>query len=156
MNFSDFLIWCSWTYLEVIFKKIVNKGSKFGPPGQKMTIFCHFCSFLVLKIFPVNQFFWFFNMVFLSLFRSHLQKIVKRGSQFGLVGPKNSNFWLFLQFFGLGIFSSEWFFLIFWYDVFAHVYKSFERYREKRVKIRPPRAKKTHHFLPFLQSFGLR
>jgi len=39
--------------------------------------------------------------VFLSLFRSHFQKIVKKGSQFGLVGPKNSLFWLFLQFFGL-------------------------------------------------------
>ena len=149
MNFSDFLIWCLKAYLEVICKKLwkkgqnsalqgqknshfwpffghfrtfldleiflvneffwffnmmfkgifrsdlqknVNKGSKFGPPGQKKDhfrpVFFFFGSFLDLDIFPVNWFFWFFNMVFLSLFRSHLQKIVKKGSQFGLVGPK--------------------------------------------------------------------
>ena len=145
MNFSDFLIWCFRAYLEVICKKlwkkgqnsalqgqqndhfwpffghfgfffyleiflaneffwffnmlflgifrsylqkIVKKGLKFGPPGQKTTIFGHFRSFLDLEIFPMNEFFWFFNMVFLSLIRSHLQNILKKGSQFGLVGPK--------------------------------------------------------------------
>jgi len=40
-------------------------------------------------------------MVFLSFFRSHLQKIVKKGSQFGLVGPKIAIFGYFCSFLDL-------------------------------------------------------
>ena len=33
-------------------------------------------------LFLVNEFFWFFNMMFLNIFRSDLQKIVEKGSNF--------------------------------------------------------------------------
>ena len=52
-------------------------------------------------------------MMFLDIFRSDLQKIVKTGSKFDPSEPKNNLFWPFLQFFGLKNFSSELIFLIF-------------------------------------------
>ena len=95
--------------------------AKFGPGGPKnghfWPFFGHFCSFLDLKIFSESEFFLFFNMMFLGIFRSDLQKIVKKGSKFGPPGAKKRSFlalfWPFSQFFGLRNFSSEWIFLIF-------------------------------------------
>ena len=98
-------------------QKFVKKGSKFDPPGPKnghfLPFFGHFCSFLDFKTFLESGFFWFFNMMFLDIFRSEMQKIVEKGSKFGPPGPKNNLFWPFLQFFGLWCFSSELIFLIF-------------------------------------------
>ena len=102
-------------------QNIVKKGSKFGPPGPKNShfwpFFGHFRTFSVLEIFLVNEFFWFFNMMFLGIFRSDLQKIVEIGSKFGPPEPKKQPFlalfWPFSHFFGLWNFSSEWIFLIF-------------------------------------------
>ena len=75
--------------------------AKFGPPGPKnghfWPFFGHFCSFLDLKTFLESGFFLFFNMMFLGIFRSDLQKFVKKGSKFDPPGPKNGNF---LPFFG--------------------------------------------------------
>ena len=75
---------------------------KIRPPGPKnghfLPFFGHFCSFLDLKIFSESEFFLFFNMMFLGIFRSDLQKIEKKGSKFGPPGPKNGHFW---PFFGL-------------------------------------------------------
>ena len=96
--------------------------AKFGPPGSKnghfWPCFGHFCSFLDFKIFSESEIFLFFNMMFLGIFRSDLQKIVKKGSNFDPPGPKNRHFWPFfwpfLQFFGLRNFTSEWIFLIFY------------------------------------------
>ena len=66
--------------------------AKFGPPGPKnghfWPFFGHFCSFWDLKIFSESKIFLFFNMMFLGIFRSDLQKIVKKGSKFGPPGPK--------------------------------------------------------------------
>ena len=95
--------------------------AKFGPGGPKNGLFWpffgHFCSFLDLKIFSESEIFLFFNMMFLGIFRSDLQKIVKKGSKFGPLGPKKQSilslFWSFSQFFGLTNFSNEWIFLIF-------------------------------------------
>ena len=42
----------------------------------------HFCSFLDLNFFDRVIIFLFFNMMFLGIFRSVLQKIVKKGSKF--------------------------------------------------------------------------
>ena len=77
--------------------------AKFGPPGPKnghfWPFFGHFCSFLDLKFFSESEIFLFFNMMFLGIFRSDLQKIVKKGSKFGPPGPKNGHFWpLFCHF----------------------------------------------------------
>ena len=76
----------------------MEKGSKFSPPGPKnghfWPFFGHFCSFLDLKNFSESEIFLFFNM-FLGMFRSDLQKIVKKGSKFGPPGPKNGHFWPF-------------------------------------------------------------
>ena len=75
--------------------------AKFGPQGPKnghfWPFFGHFCSFLDLKTFLESGFFWFFNMMFLGIFRSDLQKFVKKGSKFDPPGPKNGHF---LPFFG--------------------------------------------------------
>ena len=51
-------------------QKIVEKGSKFGPPTPP------FCSLLGKLIFLI------FNMLFLGIFRSDLNKILKKGSNF--------------------------------------------------------------------------
>ena len=71
-------------------QKFVKKGSKFDPPGPKnghfLPFFGYFRSFSDLEIFLVNKFFWFFNMMFLGIFRSELQKIVKKGSKFDPLG----------------------------------------------------------------------
>ena len=60
--------------------------AKFGPGGPKnghfWPFFGHFCSFLDLKAFLESRFFLFFNMMFLGIFRSDLQKILKKGSNF--------------------------------------------------------------------------
>ena len=73
--------------------------AKFGPGGPKnghfWPFFGHFCSFLDLKIFSESEFFLFFNMMFLGIFRSDLQKIVKKGSKFVPLGPKNGHYWPF-------------------------------------------------------------
>ena len=75
--------------------------AKFGPPGPKnghfWPFFGHFCSFLDFKTFLESGFFLFFNMMFLGIFRSDLQKFVKKGSKFDPPGPKNGHF---LPFFG--------------------------------------------------------
>ena len=81
--------------------------ANFGPGGPKnghfWPFFGHFCSFLDLKTFLESGFFWFFNMMFLGIFRSDLQKFVKKGSKFDPPGPKNGHFlalfWPFPQFF---------------------------------------------------------
>ena len=131
-SFSDFKIFLVnkiFSFFNMMFlgifrsdlQKIVKKGSKFGPPGPKnghfWPFFGHFRSFSDLKIFLVNEIFWFFNMMFLVIFRSDFQKIVKKGSKFDPPGQKNGHFWPFFwpfsQFFGLRNFSSEWIFLIF-------------------------------------------
>ena len=121
MNFSDFLIWCFRACLEVICKKLWEKGQNSALQGPKnghfWPFFGHVRSFLDLKIFLVNEFFWFFNMMFLGIFRSDLQKFLKKGSKSDPPGPKNGHFWPFFwsfsQFFGLRNFSSELIFLIF-------------------------------------------
>ena len=75
--------------------------ANFGPGGPKnghfWPFFGHFCSFLDLKTFLESGFFLFFNMMFLGIFRSDLQKFVKKGSKFDPPGPKNGHF---LPFFG--------------------------------------------------------
>ena len=72
MNFSDFLIWCFWAYLEVICKKLWKKGQNSTLQGQKTAIFGpffgHFRSFSDLTKFLVNEFFWFFDMMFFVWF----------------------------------------------------------------------------------------
>ena len=96
-------------------QKNLKKGSKFDPPGPKnghfWPFFGHFRSFSDLEIFLVNEFFLFFNMMFLGIFRSDLQKIVKKGSKFDPPGPKNAQFRPFFghfrSFSDLEIFSSE-------------------------------------------------
>ena len=88
MNSSDFLIWCLWAYLEAIWTKLWKKGQNSALQGQKTAIFGPFRSFSDLEICPVNEFFCFFNMVFLSVFRSYLQKIVKEGQYLSLNGQK--------------------------------------------------------------------
>jgi len=94
MKFSDFLIWCFWAYLEVICKKLWKKGQNSTLQGQKTAIFGpffgHFRSFSDLEIFLVNEFFWFFNIMFLGIFRNDLQKILKKGSKFGPPGAKKT------------------------------------------------------------------
>ena len=56
-----------------------------------------------------------------GIFRSDLQKIVKKGSKFGPPGPKNGHFlalfWPFSQFFGLINLFRQLMFLISQYDV---------------------------------------
>jgi len=75
--------------------------ANFGPGGPKnghfWPFFGHFCSFLDLETFLESGFFLFFNMMFLGIFRSDLQKFVKKGSKFDPPGPKNGHF---LPFFG--------------------------------------------------------
>ena len=76
----------------MIFKNLWKKGPNSALQGQKTVIFGpflgHFRSFSDLEIFLVNEFFWFFNMMFLGLFRGGLQKIVKKGQNSTLQGQK--------------------------------------------------------------------
>ena len=131
-------------------QKFVKKGSKFGPPGPKngnfWPFFGHFCSFLDLKFFLVNEFFWFFYMMFWGIFKSDLQKIVKKWSKFGPPGPKNGHFWPFFghfrSFSDLSIFRSD-----------------LQKIVKKGSKSGPPGPKKLQFlalFWPFRVFFGLR
>ena len=63
-------------------KKIVEKGSKFGPPGPKNNLFWPFLQFFGLRNFSSELIFLIFNMLFLGIFRSDLNKILKKGSNF--------------------------------------------------------------------------
>ena len=63
-----------------------------------LALFWPFLQFLDLETFLESRFFLFFNMMFLGIFRSDLQKIVKNGSKFDPPGPKNGHYW---PFFGL-------------------------------------------------------
>ena len=73
--------------------------------------------FTDLKICLVNDFFWFFNMMFLGIFRSDFQKIVKKRVKIWLSRDQITAifvlFWPFSQFLGLKFFLNEWNFLIF-------------------------------------------
>ena len=84
--------------------------------AKKRPFFGHSPIFSDLEICPANEFFCFFNMVFLSMFRSYLQKIVTKKVKIFLWRTKNYLFWLFLQFFWHVIFSSEW---IFWFSLWC-------------------------------------
>ena len=53
--------------------------------------FGHFRSFSDLEIFLVNEFFCFFNMMFLCMFRGGLQKMVKKGQNSSLQGQNRSD-----------------------------------------------------------------
>ena len=85
--------------------------AKFGPGGPKnghfWPFFGHFCSFLDLKTFLESGFFLFFNMMFLGIFRSDLQKNCsikkvykskkprkwpKTGQKWPFFGPEGPNF----------------------------------------------------------------
>ena len=63
-------------------QKIVEKGSKFGPPGPKNNLFWPFLQFFGLRNFSSELIFLIFNMLFLGIFRSDLNKILKKGSNF--------------------------------------------------------------------------
>ena len=109
-------------------QKIVKKGSKFGPPGPKnghfWPFFGHFPSFSDLEIFLVNEFFWFFNMMFLGIIRSDLQKIVKKGQNSALQGQKRPFFDLFPIFSDLKICPVNDF-VCFFNMVFLSVFRSY-------------------------------
>ena len=64
-------------------QKIVKKGSKFGPPGpKKNNLFWPFLQFFGLRNFSSELIFLIFNMLILGIFRSDLNKILKKGSNF--------------------------------------------------------------------------
>ena len=63
-------------------QKIVEKGSNFGPPGPKNNLFWPFLQFFGLRNFSSELIFLIFNMLFLGIFRSDLNKILKKGSNF--------------------------------------------------------------------------
>ena len=88
-----FFLFFNMMFLGIIksdLQKIVKKEAKFGPPGAKkwpfFALFWPFSQFFGLNFFFVNEFFWFFNMMFLGIFRSDLQRIVKKRSKFGPPG----------------------------------------------------------------------
>ena len=85
-------------YIKIDFSKILNFKANFLNLTK-----CHIRPFSL----------WTHDMMFLGMFRSDLQKIVKKGSKFGPSGPKRQSFFSFSQFFGLKNFSSELIFLIF-------------------------------------------
>ena len=81
--FWFFLIWCFWACLEVICKKLWKKGQNSTLQGQKTAIFWPFSQFFGLRNFSsVWIFLIFYHMMFLGIFRSDLQKILKKGSNF--------------------------------------------------------------------------
>ena len=85
--------------------KICEKRVKIRPfSAKKWSFFGYFPSFSNLEICPVNEFFCFFNMVFLSVFRSYFHKIVKKGSKFVLEGPKISYLCYFCSFLDIKFF----------------------------------------------------
>ena len=136
-------------------QKIVKKGSKFDPPGPKnghfLPFFRHFRSFSDLEIFLVNEFFWFFNMMFKSIFRSDLRKIFKKRSKFGPQGQKNNPFWPFLQFFGLKIFLVNELFWFFDMMFLGIVRSDLQKIVKKGSKFGPSAPKKQ----PFLAIFAV-
>ena len=161
MNFSDFLIWSFWAYLEVICKKLWKKSQNSTLQGQKTAIFGpffgHFRSFSDLEIFLVNDFFWFFNMMVLGIFRSDLKKMVKKGSKFDPPGPKNGHFWPFFghfrSFSDLEIFLVNEFFWFF-YIMFLGIFRNdLQKIVKKGSKFGPPGAKKNNHFWSFFGHF---
>ena len=92
-TFSDleiFLVTEFFWFFNMMFKdisrsdlqKIVKKGSKFGPPGPKNNLFLPFLQFFGLWCFSSELIFLIFNMLFLGIFRSDLNKILKKGSNF--------------------------------------------------------------------------
>ena len=144
----------------MICKKLWKKGQNSTLQGQKTAIFGpffgHFRSFSDLEIFLVNEFFWFFNMMFLGIFRSDLQKIVKKGSKFGPPGPKNGHFWPFFghfrSFSDLKIFLVNeffWFFNMMFLGMFRG---GLQKMVKKGSKFVPPGPKK-HRIFPFFGHF---
>ena len=124
--------------------------AKFGPGGPKnghfWPFFGHFCSFLDLKTFLESGFFLFFNMMFLGIFRSDLQKIVKKGSKFDPPGPKNGHFWSFFghfhSFLDLKILSESDFFFYLFNMMFLGIFRSDLQKLWNRDKIWSYRDKK--------------
>ena len=103
--------------------------AKFGPGGPKndnfWPFFDHFRSFSDLEIFLVNEFFWFFTMMFLGMFRRDSQKNVEKGQNSALQGHKNNHFcpffghyqsFLDLEFFSVNEFF--WFFNMMFLGIF--------------------------------------
>ena len=76
------LIWCFWTYLEVICKKLWKQGQNSTLQSQKNNLFWPFLQFFGLRNFSSELIFLIFNMLFLGIFRSDLNKILKKGSNF--------------------------------------------------------------------------
>ena len=76
---------------------------KFRPWRAKkrpfLALFWPFLQFFGLKNFFRERIFLFFNMMFFGIFRSDLQKFVKKGSKFDPPGPKNGHFLPFFRHF---------------------------------------------------------
>ena len=141
-------------------QNIVEKGSKFGPPGPKNShfwpFFGHFRSFSDFKNFLVNEIFWYFNMMFLGIFRSDLQKMGKKGQNSALQGSENGHFWPFFDHFrsfsDLIIFLVNEFFWIFNMIFLGIFWSDLQKIVKKGSKFGPLGAKKTAifgHFCSF-------
>ncbi len=90
-------------------------------------------------------------MMFLGIFRSDLQKNVKKGSKFGPPGQKKPNhFWLFSQFFNLEIFLVNEIFRFFNMMFFGMFRSDFQKIVKKGSKFGPP-GPKNNHFAPFVR-----
>jgi len=63
-------------------KKLWKKGQNSALQGQKNNLFWPFLQFFGLRNFSSELIFLIFNMLFLGIFRSDLNKILKKGSNF--------------------------------------------------------------------------
>ena len=133
--------------------RIFSEGPMISVPSVCPSV----CLFLCNALSPsqMSQIFW--NLV-CSLFGVKVRECLSLFlifAKFGSPGPKNGNFWLlfghFRSFSDL-IFSSEWIFLLFQYDVFGHILKWFAKIVKKGSKFGPP-GPKNDYFGPILAIF---
>ena len=105
MNFSDFLIWCFYAYLEVICKKWWRKCQNSALLGQKTALFLPFSQFFGLKNLSSEWIFLFFLIwCFWACLEAICKKSWKKGSKFFLEGPKMSYFGYFCSFLDMEFF----------------------------------------------------
>ena len=149
---------CSSFLKEGIFRidlqKIVKKGSKFGPLGQKKTTIFgpFFANFAVFWTYRFSSE-WIFLIVLIQYFWSYLEVIWKnceKGSKFGPPGSKNGHFLpLFVHFCSFKFFQCINFCdLLIWF--FLGIFRNdLQKIVKRRVKIRPSRTKKQPFFAIF-------